>query len=89
VGGVDGAALGDVDVPGVSELGVAGEVGPGNQERPGPGAVQLLAADFCVGPAKRRDLQGVAVGELASGCVDRGVEAGADEVADPGVVPVG
>ena len=32
VGGVDGAALGDVDVPGVGELGVLGQVGPGHPE---------------------------------------------------------
>ena len=89
VGGVDGAALGDVDVAGVGELGVAGEVGPGNPERPGPGPVQALPPDLGVGAAERGDLEGVAVGERAAAGVDLGVEAGADQVADAGVVAVG
>ena len=42
MGGIDGAALGDVDVAGVGELGVGREVGPGDPERPGPGPVQAL-----------------------------------------------
>ena len=89
VGGVDGAALGDVDVAGVGELGVAGEVGPGDPERPGPGPVQALPPDLGVGAAECGDLEGVAVGELAAAGVDLGVEAGADQVADAGVVAVG
>ena len=89
VGGVDGAALGDVDVAGVGELGAGREVGPGDAERPGPGAVQALPPDFGVGAAEGGDLEGVAVGEGAAVGVDVGVEAGADQVADPGVVAVG
>ena len=42
VGGVDGAALGDVHVAGVAEFGAGGEVGGGNPEPFGPGAVEPL-----------------------------------------------
>ena len=72
VGGVDGAALGDVDVAGVGELGAGREVGPGDPERPGPGAVQALPPDFGVGAAEGGDLEGVAVGQGAAAGVDRG-----------------
>ena len=43
VGGVDGAALGDVHVAGVAELGAGFQVGAGNPERSGPGPVELPA----------------------------------------------
>ena len=88
VGGVDGAALGDVHVAGVGELGVVREVGPGYPERPGPGPVRALPPDLGVRAAERGDLEGVAVGELAAAGVDLGVEPGADQVADAGVVAV-
>ena len=48
-----------------------------------------LPPDFGVGAAERGDLEGVAVGERAAAGVDLGVEAGADQVADAGVVAVG
>ena len=88
VGGVDGAALGDMDVARVGELGAGGEVGPGDPECPGPGPVQALPPDFGVGAAERSDPEGVAVGERAAASIDLGVEAGADQVADAGVVAV-
>jgi hypothetical protein len=89
VGSVDGAALGDVDVAGVGELAAGLEVGPGYPERPGPGAVQALPPDFGVGATEGGDLEDVAVSEGAAGGVDVGVEPGADQVADPGMVAVG
>ena len=88
MGGVDGAALGDMDVAGVGEFGVACQVGPWDTERPGPGPVQPLPPDYGVGAAEGDYLEGVAVAELATAGVDRGVEAGADQVADAGVVAV-
>ena len=39
VGGVDGAALGDVHVAAVGQLGASGQVGPGNPEPFVPGPV--------------------------------------------------
>ena len=88
VGGVDGAALGDVDVSGVGEFGVAGEVGPWHLEGVSPGPVRALPPDHGVGAAECGDLEGVAVGELAAARVDLGVEAGADQVTDAYVVAV-
>ena len=88
VGGVDGTALGDVDVAGVGEFGMAGEVGPGHVEGLGPGPVQALPPNHGVGAAECGDHQGVTVGELAAARLDLGVEAGADQVADAGVVAV-
>src|SRR5690242_18256723 len=55
----------------------------------GPGAVRALAPDFGVGTMECGDLEGIAVGERAAVGINRGVEAGADQVADPGAVTVG
>jgi hypothetical protein len=89
VGGVDGAALGDVDVAAVAELGVVREVRPGDPERFGPRPVRPLPPHLRVRPAQGGDLQRVPVGEFPPGGVDVGVEAGPDQVADTGPVPVG
>jgi hypothetical protein len=89
VGGGDGAALGDVDVAAVAEFGVICEIGPGDRERLGPGPVRPLPPHLCVRPAQGGDRQRVPVGELAAAGVDLGVEAGADQVADAGLVSVG
>ena len=89
VGGVDGASLGDVDVAGVGELGVAGQVDPGDSERSGPGPVQPLPPRLGVGTPECGDRERVAVGELAAAGVDLGVQPGADQVADADVVTVG
>jgi len=89
VGGVDGAALGDVDVAAVPELGAAREVAQGDPERIGPGPVITLPPDLRVRPAPAGDPQGVPVGERAAARVDLGVQAGPDQVTDPGLVPVG
>jgi hypothetical protein len=88
VGGVDGAALGDVNVADVGELGMAGKVGPGHPEGPGPGPVQPLPPHHGVGAAECGDHKGVAVGELSAARVDLGVQAGANQVTDAGVVAV-
>ena len=89
VGGVDGAALGDVHVAGVAEFGAGLQVGAGNPELLGPGAVEPLPPHFDAVAADGGDLEGVAVGELAPVGVDLGVEAGADQVPGAGLVPVG
>jgi hypothetical protein len=89
VGGVDGAALGDVHVAAVAKFGVVGEVGPRDPERLGPGPVLPLPPHLRIWPAQGSDLQRVPVGEFPPGGVDLGVEAGADKVADTGLVPVG
>jgi hypothetical protein len=89
MGGVDGAALGDVDVAAVAELGVAREVGQGDPERLGPNPVLAPPPYLRVRPAPAGDPQGVPVGELAVAGVDLGVQAGADQVADTSVVSVG
>jgi hypothetical protein len=80
--------LGDVDVAGVGELGVAGQLGPGDPERPGPGPVQALPPHLSVEAPERGDCERVAVSELAAVGVDHGVQPGADQVADAGVVAV-
>ena len=88
MGGVDGAALRDMDVARVGELGAGSEVGPGDPECPGPGAVEALPPDFGVRASEASDPEGVAVGEGAAASIDLGVEAGADQVANAGVVAV-
>ena len=50
VGGVDGAALGDVHVAGVAEFGAGLQVGAGNPELLGPGAIQSLPPHFDLSP---------------------------------------
>lgn len=81
--------LGDMHIPGVGQLGMASQVGAGDPERLGPGPVGALPPHDGVGPVQGDDLQGVAVGELLATRVDPGVEAGTDQVAYPGMVPVG
>ena len=88
VRGVDGAALGDVHVAAVAELGAAREVGPGDPERLGPGPVQALPPHLGVRSPPPGDFEGVPVGESAAAGVDLGVQAGADQVTGPGVVAV-
>jgi hypothetical protein len=89
VGGVDGAALGDVDVAAVPELGAAREVAQGDPERIGPGPVITLPPDLRVRPAPAGDPQGVPVGQLPAARVDLGIKPGPDQVTGPGLVAVG
>jgi hypothetical protein len=92
VAGVDGAALGDVDVAGVGQLGVFLEVGRGDRERLGPRAVGVLTfsdhspARTCARHAG--NAQRVAVGEGPPGRVDLAVQPGPHQVTATGSVAI-